>query len=799
MENRRYTKTLVRFTYFSLGAFALISQAILLREFLVVVFGNEYIFGVLLSNWLLGIFTGALVGGPVSEKSRDNLLLLAISIPVMCALLPLSITFTRLLYSISHTPPGTYIGFFKVFLFSGLFIIPISFFIGLVFPIAARAQSQFSTPGSNPDASSPGPVKSISDIYIIEAFGSLFSGLVYTFFLVGRCNAYLIAAMAILPLLICSALILRVSRFFKTFSFVCLLILLNLAAFLPTVNRSIDAFSVDKRWRSVSSLPLVYSIDSRFQNIAVTKLFNQYNVYLNNMLASVFPNEEDNLLLAVHLVCQHPDPHRILILGDAVSGLAKALLRFDIDVVTSVEIDAKFVSTIQKFLPPDDLNLLNDKRFKIIIRDGREYIKELVRSSPPGPGFDLVFLDVPEPSTLLFNRFYTRECFADLSRVMSPNGVVALKITSSENYEKGIVSDYTASIFHTVKTVFPEIVVMPGPQNFLFASGSKSSISDDPVTLAQRFSASGMKPQKLGLIFYSLYPREKTQFIKNALLHHRSPRIDTDDTPIAALFFNKITGWYARGNLSGVLDFFEKLKLWEIFGFFLVLFLARWFYVLTTGRKNPSLGHRFLKFHILLAVFSGGLAGLSLELVILYSFQVYFGNIYHITGFIIALFMFGLPLGALWGRRPLRRGGPLIIVLFILGAAAFFLPYMMRWFSANIFLHQAMIFIITILIGFAVGLVFPLSLGIYLEKQEKIGKTAGIIDAIDHLGAAAGAFLIGTLLLPVLGVGKVCTLVALFPILTGLLLFIDQGDSFRENRPPGPPAKAFDKGNKDLI
>jgi hypothetical protein len=70
-------------------------------------------------------------------------MLFVMSILVMCVLLPVSITLTRLLYTVSGTSAGTYIGFFKVFFYSALFIIPVSFFIGFVFPIAAKVQSQF--------------------------------------------------------------------------------------------------------------------------------------------------------------------------------------------------------------------------------------------------------------------------------------------------------------------------------------------------------------------------------------------------------------------------------------------------------------------------------------------------------------------------------------------------------------------------------------------------------------------------------------------------------------------------------
>lgn len=789
IEDRHNWQILVLCTYFSLGAFALISQTMMLREFFVVVYGNELVFGVLLTNWLVGIFIGALLGGAAAEKSKNNLLLFVISILVMCILLPVSITLVRLLYTISGTTAGTYIGFFKVFFYSALFIIPVSFFIGFVFPIAAKVQSQYRANNPNNGLSKIGQVKGISNIYIFEAFGSLLSGVVYTFFLVGRCSAYLVAALIILPLLFCSGLILLKSRCFKAFSIVCLLFIFNLVCLLPSVSGKFNAVTVEKRWQSISTLPLVYTTDSKYQNIAVANLFNQYNLYLNSGLAAVFPNNEDNMLLAAHLVCQHPGPQRILIIGDAVSGLAKTLLRFDVKEVISVEIDAKAVDAILKFLPPEDKQILKDKRFKIVIQDGLKYVKDLIRSngepgntvSPPLL-FDVVYVNVSEPSTLLLNRCYTREFFRDLSRVMKNSGVIALKITSSENYEKGIVSDYTASVYHTVKSVFPEVVVAPGHQNFIFATKDISSISDNPGLLAQRYTATGVQPEKLGLIFYSFYPEEKTRFINKALQTSEKFEINSDETPIATVYFNKIIGWYAASNISGILDFFDTIQLRDVMVIILVLFLIRLFYLWRAKRKKSLLQNRFLKFHTLLAVFSSGAAGLSLELVILYTFQNNFGNVYHIIGFVIAIFMFGLPLGAVTANSLLTRGKftgqnqVIAFVIFIqitLAVISFLLPHITQLFAEVVIIHQVVIFVETILIGFAVGLVFPIAIHLYLGQQEKTGKTAGIVDAFDHMGAAVGAFFIGTLFLPVMGIAKICTLVALFPLITAALLFTD--------------------------
>jgi len=592
-------------------------------------------------------------------------------------------------------------------------------------------------------------------------------------------------ALFILPLLLSVCIILYINRQRIILVGALSILMLTMFSLLPPINGWIEARMVEKRWQSISTLPLTYSVDSKYQNIAVSSMYNQYNLYLNTMFASVFPNDEDNMLLAAHLVCQHPQPKRILVIGDAMTGLAKFLLQYHMDLVVSVEIDDKAIETILKFLPEADQKILEDKRFNVVIRDGREYVKDFIRSSQSfhqtNPGFDLVYLNVSEPSTLLLNRYYTREFFIDLARVLNADGVIVLKVTSSENYEQGYVTDYTASVFHTVQSVFPEVAVAPGVKNFFFASRSQGIVTDNPQVLAERWQQSGIEPAKLARIFYSLYPEEKTLFIRNALENHRQSKIqiNTDDAPIACLYFNKIIGWYGESNLSGILGFFEGVQMRDVI--FMILFVFLWRLLYIGGGRWTKRHIQFKRFHTLLAVFSAGMTGLSLELVILYTFQGNFGDIYHIIGFIIAVFMFGLPLGALFANRLITRHGSresfiishIVAVQILLGIISWQLPGLMSRMVSDVLLHQVIIFIQTILIGFAVGMVFPLAIHLYLGSAGKTGKTAGIIDAFDHIGAAVGAFFIGTLFLPVIGVHKVCHLIALFPLISAFLLFTD--------------------------
>ena len=485
-------------TFFFLGSFSIISQTVLLRELLVVALGNEIIFGISFTHWLMGIFTGAFIGGYLSDKTKKIIGLFICSIIFLCILSPIAITLIRILYSLSGTEVGTCINFFKVFSFSALIIFPFSFFIGFMFPFAAKlnliAKKREKSIHSNKTAA-------ISQVYIFEAMGALFGGLVFSFIMVGTFNHYFCVALFSLLLLILTASIAMVSKHRILFSASIVLIILNLLFLTPLGNTKLNSHMIQKRWNSFSNLPLVYSTDSKYQNIAIGKNEDKYNLFTNGQFVISFPEDNDNMILASHIITQHKNPRNILIIGEAISGLAKHLLKFNVKSVVSVEIDPILSRIVRKYLFAPYREIFSDKRFFIHNKDGRRYVKHIIKKnltkSEP-THFDIILLNMPEPSTLYLNRFYTLEFFQDVSKTLTSDGIFVLKITSSENYFQGVVSDYTVSIYNTIKRIFPHIVIAPGVNNFFFASKSSAHLTDSPDILGLRYKATGLKPEKLG-------------------------------------------------------------------------------------------------------------------------------------------------------------------------------------------------------------------------------------------------------------------------------------------------------------
>lgn len=748
-------------TFFCTGFYAIIIQTVIFRELLVVVLGNEIIIGISLFNWLVGVFFGAMFGSYWVKRSSSMVRTFSVSLLIMLICSPLATTCIRLLYQLSQTPAGGYLNFFKVFYLSAACIIPLSFIIGFTFPIA----STFSVGLQNRIGDK---VSFISGIYIVEAFGSLLGGITVSFFLVGHLNSYAILSLVSLPLIFMLAILTGRFRHIGLFSIITAFGVVCLITLVPGINRTISHFTIQERWKGFSSTQLIWARDSRYQNLMLGRSHDQYNLYLNGQFSTSFPEDVDNRILSAHLVCQHPGPQNILIIGEAVSGLARYLLDYDIKRVKTIELDEKAVEVISDHLSPDDRAFLTDPRFSIHIGDGRRIIRErsLINS-----GWDIIFINMAEPSTLLLNRYYTLEFFRDVSAILAGDGVLSLRITSSENYSAGFVSQYTASIYQTLKQVFSHIVIAPGDRNIFFATRCADTVSTSPSVLAGRYRKTGKQPSRLELIFESLYPREKTDFIAESLYNYRKQAVNTDQKPLSLFYFNQILGWASNGKTGTFFSFFERINPGLILIVFLVLFILRWIW----GLSRKSM---LFRLDIRISVLIAGFSGLSLEILIIYSFQNITGYIYQLIGFIIALFMTGLPLGARISKKWLQKKNPLrsrqfrwlmfIQLSFLLLALIF--PHLIRKIAVMGLIGNILLCCLVALDGILVGAMFPVALNLYIQKTRDSAFAAGIIDAMDHLGAAIGALLTGALLLPILGISGIGQLIATLSVLSVILL-----------------------------
>jgi spermidine synthase len=740
--------------FFAFGFYSIIVQVIFLREFLAVLFGNELAIGLVLSSWLFGIFFGASVGARIADRKAPSISPFILSVSLLAILSPAAIFLIRSLRLILDVPAGELITFPWMFLSVLLIVVPISFFVGLAFPFACRFYARFF----------PEPSVGAGSVYLFEALGSLAGGALFTYFLVARLSPFSVLLFSILVLSFFLFLI-RLRTRARVFLIPIFIFVIASLLFFTSLGKKIEERGINLRWQGLApDYQFILSRDSRYQNIALGKREDQFSIFGNGGYISSFPDPYTNGVTAGLIISQHPDPERVLVIGGGVSGVLSELLRYPIGKLDYVQLDPALIDIVEAHMPSSEKGRLSDPRLNIFFRDGREFIKK------KGESYDLILVNLPPPSTAMLNRYYTREFFREISVRLSPGGVIVSRLPSASTYLGGEVGDYARCLYQTLKEVFPFVLVTPGEENFFFASKEEGVATTDPIVLSDRYLAFGKpSPFFTSYHFQFLLPPERVRFVNEELSKSKLNLVNTDLKPLSYFYslilWIEITGQVGQTKIRGAVErfliFIRDVPFFYLLIPFIILF-AFWFFFLFVRR-----GTRGRSFNILFAITTTGGSAMAIEIMLLFSFQSLFGYVYQQIGVLVALFMFGLALGAHLSNRFLlkervgkRRWRLFFFLELLVFSLLITLPSMLRFISFITLLgfsgSQSLFMTVLFLAGILTGMEFPVATRLYLDRIDEtmIGKAGGRIDAADHLGAAFGALITGVFLIPLFGLTK---------------------------------------------
>ncbi len=354
----------------------------------------------------------------------------------------------------------------------------------------------------------------------------------------------------------------------------------------------------------------------------------------------------------------------------------------------------------------------------MINSDGRLFVRQT------GQRYDVVIDDVSDPSNSQLNRFYTREFFSEVHRILTPGGVLSFSLGSYENYLSPEVARMIGVAHATLRAAFGEVLILPGGRVFFLAS-------DGPLTadVARGMEQAGVKAGLVtrGYLRGMLTP-DRMEDVGRAI--SADAPLNADFSPI--LYYYHLRYWMSQFQVR--------------FGIFEAALLAGLVVYLVRLRPVP------------LVIFCGGFAASALEVVLLLAFQVLFGSLYYQVGLIITMFMLGLVIGAMligrrwigWGRRHLIY---LAISVAVLAACLPLLLLAIAEPSVPLPTGRIAIPLLTLLLAALVGMQFPLAARVDFQGA---AATSARLYTADYLGAAIGALLVSTLLVPVLGVFVVC-------------------------------------------
>lgn len=737
---------------FLLGFLAIVGQVVFIRESLAVFQGNELFVTLVFVIWFAGISSGAFLGGRsrrTGHAARRLAIWLVALMPPAALVQVAGIRAWRLLVGIG---PGEYISFLQGIGGFILFVFPFSFLVGLTFPVLAASM------GPDPTGRNPVPA---GMIYWVEAAGSLSGGVMFTFVFAGRLSSVtLLGVLWGASLLVLGWVDLRIRSWRRLLRHGFILTGLGVVvALLAGVSARVDHWLTEYRWSQMApGYRLVKTVDSRYQNLALGEREGQYVLYLDGLLAVTFPDPYQ-VAQRVHLVMNQPSHVRdVLMIGQGLEGEVQTILEYPVQRVDFVFLDPRYPELVLPRLSPDARRRLEDPRLRTTAADAAGFLLNNRER------YDLIIMHPPAPATAGNNRFYTREFFSLCRRHLRPGGVLVTGLDGAENFIGEDVLRYTGTLFRTLGAVFHRVEVAPGSYLVYLASDA-DTLSLDASELARRFNAIHPSPNAYfsGRHFRVLLPPDRVTWLRDRLQTSSPGWINTARHPVLYLLYLSLWDTASGSRLGSLLNGIRFLQPFQVLlvllGLILAVILRN---VLAGGADRRAAADRRLA---LLGMFVFGFLGMGLEVLLLYNFQSLYGYLYSMIGVLIALFMLGLTLGAWLTNRSnsvdlsrVRAGArwmaPVVLALLAVSVNAVFGT--LTWFALPL------LFLQILAAGVLTGLYFPLAARLYAGGGGTIITTASRMDAMDHLGALAGAGLTGAVLMPALGIsGAVFSLAGL--------------------------------------
>ena len=177
----------------------------------------------------------------------------------------------------------------------------------------------------------------------------------------------------------------------------------------------------------------------------------------------------------------HGNVESVLIIGGGDGGALKEVLKHTVKEVHMAEIDGKVIEMSRKYLPSVSKSAFDDKRTKLFVGDGIEFVKKFKDY------FDAVIIDLTDPSgpsQFLFSPKFYRSIFLALKK----DGIVITQSGSfpSQTEEINMVKENMKQVFPFVKTHLG-LVPQYGIGLFSYTIGSKKSLNVDMKTVKKRF------------------------------------------------------------------------------------------------------------------------------------------------------------------------------------------------------------------------------------------------------------------------------------------------------------------------
>ena len=701
-----------------LGFFCLGYQIIIVREFSAVFWGNELNFGIILGFWLFWEGLGALIAERI--KFSENKIYWFYSITIF--FFSFSMLLLRLNRFIIQKLPGEIPPLHWVLLFSALSTLLVSFFLGFLFVLNVKLLDE-----------------RLGITYILESLGSSIGSIFVYFFIVPYTSNWIggtiIGLIGILFLIV----------IFKP-SQKKLFVLALLVIFLIFFGAFADIFFAKKYW---SPLSLIISKDSKFGKISVVNEKGEISVYENSML-SFSSHEREGGEESIHLpLLISKSPRKVLIIGGGFGGgLREASKYKNLVNIDYIELDPEIIRVSKNF--EVFKGYFEDKRIIFHWGDARSFLKKVKKK------WDCIIMNLPEPVNAQTNRLYTKEFYHLVNERLEEDGIFSFKVPSSAEYINSDLQKVLSIHFFTLKSVFNYVNYIPGGTCIFLAS--KKDLEIKIESILKRKDELGIETSFISERYLMMRMSPIRYILLESALRSES-RVNSDYNPSLYLFqLNYLSGYHGRIEKK----FFNFLI--SVSAFWLIDFPLMVFGIFVLIKLLIEKSRSYM-----LPVFGIGFTTLSMEILIVLAYQVFYGYFYGRIALLLFSFMVGLSIGSAITKLYIKPSNKILSICQFFMLFVSILSYVFFKIPPAIItepLHHFFIFFLLFLYGLISGSIFIVANELFTQKKRRFG----LGWAIDLSGSTIGALSISAILLPSIGFLPILKFFSIFNLLIFLYI-----------------------------
>jgi len=493
----------ILFAVAAAGVSSVVTQLLLIREFLALFHGNEFVIALILSSWLLFGGTGAWLARiaadlkPAGARQLGRLSLLLVGIT------PVLFLAIRGLRDVFFTH-GTSVGFYPTLAYTVCTLAPYCLLVGFLLPYSLfvlRVGRQ-GYPGAF--------------VYMTDNLGDVAGGALFSFALVQLVTPLQAVLVANLPLLTLGWYLTGPGRRFKP---------ATLLATSAVLGLLVAGVLGERQSLATSEAELVHYQESRHGRITVFKDREQFTLFSNGVPVLSTQNQgvaEET----IHFPLSQLDEADSILLVSAAGGMLAEVEKYRPARVDYVELDPA-MSAVQF-----SYGLLHRiPGLEVINEDGRRWISGTQRT------YDAIIVSLQEPETFQTNRFFTDRFFALAKSRLTPGGILSFSMAGFDSYLAEPQRRKLSILHATVARHFKNVLLLPG-QSTVFLCRDQPIDPDIPARLRTK----GIAADFIGAYYEGDVTPERIEQL-NSLLIGGLPTNQDESPRLMRVMFSQ---WFAK-------------------------------------------------------------------------------------------------------------------------------------------------------------------------------------------------------------------------------------------------------------